>query len=96
MPNPPLGRCQTGQARTLPSNPVADLARREQQARHLSPAKASAGPDAHPEDTMDDGYDLLAVRIKRGTTINGAIVALCPDADGVVTADVCIDGPPIP
>ena len=45
---------------------------------------------------MDDGYDLLAVRIKRGTTINGAIVALCPDADGVVTADVCIDGPPIP
>jgi hypothetical protein len=30
---------------------------------------------------MDDGYDLLAVR---------------PDADGVVTADVCIDGPPRP
>lgn len=43
----------------------------------------------------DDGYDLLAVRIKRGITINGAIVALCPDADGVVTADVCIDGPPV-
>ena len=31
---------------------------------------------------MDDGYDLLAVRIRRGTTINGAIVALCPDAAG--------------
>jgi hypothetical protein len=44
---------------------------------------------------MDDGYDLLAVRIRRGT-IDGAIVALCPDADGVVTADVCIDGPPVP
>jgi hypothetical protein len=45
---------------------------------------------------MDDGYDLLEVRIARGTTIDGAIVALCPDADGVVTADVCIDGPPVP
>ena len=29
----------------------------------------------------DDGYDLLAVRIRRGTTINGAIVALCPAPD---------------
>src|SRR6266581_2820997 len=82
-----------------------------------------AGPDAHPEDTMDgtgpgvirgiervtgetfnaetgqwtrDGYDLLEVRIRRGTTIDGAVVALCPDADGTVTADVCIDGPPAP
>ena len=45
---------------------------------------------------MDDGYDLLAVRVKRGTTIDGAIVALCPDSNGVVTADVCIDGPPVP
>ena len=46
---------------------------------------------------MDDGYDLLAVRIKRGTTINGAVVALCPDpVTEVVTADVCIDGPPVP
>ena len=44
---------------------------------------------------MDDGYDLLAVRIRRGTTIDGAIVALCPDEHGVVTADVCIDGPPV-
>ena len=44
----------------------------------------------------DDGYDLLAVRIRRGTHVDGAIVALCPDADGVVTADVCIDGPPVP
>ena len=63
------------------------------QARRPPPG---AGPDAYPEDTMDDGYDLLAVRIKRGTTINGAVAALCPDADGVVTADVCIDGPPVP
>jgi len=48
---------------------------------------------------MDDGYDVYAVRIPRGTTINGAVIALCPaesDADGVVTADVCIDGPPRP
>ena len=45
---------------------------------------------------MDDGYDLLAVRIKRGTNTNGAIVALCPDSDGTVTADVCIAGPPVP
>ena len=62
-------------------------------------------PDAHPpapgltlspEDTMDDGYDRLEILIKRGTTINGAVVALCPDELGVVTADVCIDGPPVP
>ncbi len=45
---------------------------------------------------MDDGYDLLAVRIRRGTTIDGAVVALCPAEDGIVTADVCIDGPPVP
>ena len=46
---------------------------------------------------MDDGYDdLLLVRIKPGTVIDGAIVALCPDKDGIVTADVCIDGPPVP
>ena len=47
---------------------------------------------------MDDGYDLLAIRIKRGTTINGAVVALCPhpDLEGLITADVCIDGPPVP
>jgi hypothetical protein len=45
---------------------------------------------------MDDGYDRLEVRIRRGTTINGAIVALCPAADGTITADVCIDGPPVP
>ena len=44
----------------------------------------------------DDGYDLLAVRIRRGTTVDGAIVALCPDGNGNVTADVCIDGPPVP
>jgi hypothetical protein len=45
---------------------------------------------------MDDGYERLDVLIRRGTTINGAIVALCPDEQGVVTADVCIDGPPRP
>jgi hypothetical protein len=45
---------------------------------------------------MDDGYDRLEVRIARGTTIDGAIVALCPDDHGVVTADVCIPGPPVP
>jgi hypothetical protein len=65
------------------------------QARRPSPP--DAGPAAYREDTMDDdGYDLLAVRIRRGTTINGAVVALCPDEHGVVTADVCIDGPPVP
>jgi hypothetical protein len=45
-------------------------------------------------------YDRLEVLIARGTTIDGAIVALCPaeDKDGnvIVTADVCIDGPPVP
>jgi hypothetical protein len=46
--------------------------------------------------TMDDGYDLLEVLIRRGTTINGAIVALRPAEDGTVVADVCIDGPPVP
>ena len=47
---------------------------------------------------MDDDYDLVAVCIPRGTTTNGAIVALYPaDEDGVVVmADVCIDGPPVP
>ena len=55
------------------------------------------GPDSSPQEiTMDDGYDLLAVRIRRGTTINGAIVALCPAEDGTIVADVCIDGPPVP
>jgi hypothetical protein len=49
-----------------------------------------------PDAAMDDGYDLLQVRIKHGTTIDGAIVALCPAEDGTVTADVCIDGPPVP
>jgi hypothetical protein len=45
---------------------------------------------------MDDGYDLLLIRIPRGTTVNGAVVALGADADGLVFADVCIDGPPVP
>ena len=44
-------------------------------------------------------YITYAVRIPRGTTVNGAIIALCPvesDEDGYITADVCIDGPPVP
>jgi hypothetical protein len=41
-------------------------------------------------------YDRLEVRIRRGTTIDGAVVALGQDVNGVVTADVCIDGPPVP
>ena len=43
-------------------------------------------------------YDRLEVLIARGTTIDGAIVALCPDEDDpkIVRADVCIDGPPVP
>ena len=45
-------------------------------------------------------YLTWAVRIPAGTTINGAIVALCPAEpgaeDGIVVADVCIDGPPAP
>ena len=61
-----------------------------------SPPGEVPGLTLTPEYTMDDGYDLLLVRIRRGTTVNGAVVALCPDADGVVTADVCIDGPPVP
>ena len=36
-------------------------------------------PAHNDENRADVGYDLLAVRIRRGTTINGAIVALCPD-----------------
>jgi hypothetical protein len=49
-----------------------------------------------PDAAMADGYDLLVVRIKPGTTIDGAIVALCPAPDGTVIADVCIPGPPVP
>ena len=66
------------------------------QGRPGAQSPPDAGPDAYPEDTMDDGYDLLAVRIRRGTTIDGAIVALCPAEDGTIVADVCIDGPPVP
>ena len=38
----------------------------------------------------------LLIRIPSRTTINGAIVALCPAEDGTIVADVCIDGPPVP
>jgi hypothetical protein len=48
------------------------------------------------EPLSEPGYDLLVARIKAGTTINGAIVALCPAEDGTIVADVCIDGPPVP
>ena len=40
--------------------------------------------------------DRIEVLIARGTVIDGAVIALCPAADGTVTADVCIDGPPVP
>ena len=60
------------------------------------PVIGTAGMGAGELTMTDDGWDLLAVRIRRGTTINGAVVALCPDEQGVVTADVCIDGPPVP
>ena len=67
------------------------------QARRPPPG---AGPDAYPEDTMDTfGSPELRetlIRIPAGTTINGAIVALCPAEDGTIVADVCIDGPPVP
>ena len=45
-----------------------------------------------------DGYDRLEVLIPADTTIDGAVVALCPDEDDpdIVVADVCIDGPPVP
>jgi hypothetical protein len=43
---------------------------------------------------VDELQEIL-IRIPPGTTIDGAIVALCPDGDDVV-ADVCIDGPPVP
>ncbi len=52
--------------------------------------------DPWKEAETRDGYDRLEVRIRRGTTIDGAVVALCPAEDGIVTADVCIDGPPVP
>ena len=39
-----------------------------------------AAAAAEARRATDDGYDLLAVRIRRGTTINGAVVALCPAA----------------
>ena len=60
-------------------------------------ALSSATCGVTADTAMDDGYDLLVVRIKRGTTIDGAIVALCPaDGETIVNADVCIDGPPVP
>jgi hypothetical protein len=65
--------------------------------RRLTKAEAAAEEQAiRQEITMNDGYDRLEVLIPVGTTVNGAVVALCPDEHGVVTADVCIDGPPVP
>jgi hypothetical protein len=64
--------------------------------RSLAKAQVAAEEEAIRQEIAGDGYDLLAVRIRRGTTIDGAIVALCPDERGVVTADVCIPGPPVP
>ncbi len=57
-----------------------------------TPHLAGAGTITTPA----DGYDRLEVRIRRGTAIDGAVVALCPAADGSIVADVCIDGPPVP
>ena len=72
---------------------VAGRARRVQQARHApNPPAELPGLTHYPEATTDD---LLLIRIPPGTTIDGAIVALCPDGDGLVFADVCIDGPPV-
>ena len=90
MPASPPRAGVKGQARRLPE--FAGRARHARQARRYPVAPGLT----LPEDAMDDGYDLLAVRIRRGTTIDGAIVALCPNEEGVVTADVCIDGPPVP
>ena len=50
-----------------------------------------AGPDASPEGIMDDGWDLIQVRVPRGTTVSGAVVELCP-GEGAVTAVVRIAG----
>ncbi len=44
--------------------------------------------------SMSPGQPIISA--PPGTTIDGAIVALCPAGDGTVTADVCIDGPPVP
>jgi hypothetical protein len=47
---------------------------------------------------MDAPADMLAVRIPPGlTTIDGALIALMQDSDdGPVTAELRIDGPPVP
>ena len=55
-----------------------------------------AGTGQWTRPPVTGGYDRLEVLIARGTTINGAIVALCPAEGGTVVADVCIDGPPVP
>jgi hypothetical protein len=59
-------------------------------------ANGVISPGGNIRRPLDTADDRLEVRIRRGTTIDGAIVALCPDEHGVVTADVCIDGPPAP
>ena len=43
-----------------------------------------------------DAYDWRQVRLPAGATIDGAVIALAEEADGTITADVCIDGPPVP
>jgi hypothetical protein len=61
------------------------------------------GPAQHTCTAACDGIHppgpcttMVPVRIPVSTTINGAIVALCPAEDGSVVADVCIPGPPVP
>lgn len=44
-----------------------------------------------------EGYIVRAVLIPAGTTVNGAVVALTQESDeGLVTAELRIDGPPVP
>ena len=52
--------------------------------------------DAETGQWTRDGYDRREVRIPSGATIDGAVVALAEEVDGTITADVCIDGPPVP
>ena len=43
-----------------------------------------------------DGPVAMVLRIPRGTILDGAIVELAQDENGVVTAEVRIPGPPVP
>lgn len=45
---------------------------------------------------MDGPIGLLIVRMPPGTMVDGSVVELAQDPDGVVTAQVRIPGPPVP